>query len=149
MEEKIQSFLDLNVWRKAHHLVLNIYQMTPTLPAHEQFTLADQLKRTSSRCASTIAEGFQKRQNADKIKLYNDAQASIHELYYLLLLTRDLQYSDTTELMENTHEIQKMLGGLVRSVAGIVKNNHNHNHNHTATVRDDNHTLESENISFY
>ncbi len=120
MEEKIQSFLDLNVWKKAHNLVLNIYKITDEFPSHEK-TLCDQLKRSSSEVAAAICEGFQKRNKQDKTKLYNDAQSSLNTVYYLLLLTRDLKYHDTTILMENAHEIQKMISGLIRSVLGVSK----------------------------
>lgn len=121
MDEKIQTFLDLNVWKKAHQLVLNIYKVTSTFPATDQFTLADQLKRSSSLVAASIAEGFQKRNRQEKIKLYNDAQSTLNSVYYLLLLTRDLEYANTGELMENTHEVQKMMSGLIRSISGIPK----------------------------
>lgn len=121
MEDKIQSFLDLNVWKKAHALTLNIYKLTASFPASEQYTLADQLKRTSSMVASTIADGFQKRNKQDKTRLYNDAQSALNDIYYLLLLSKELGYGDTSELMENAHEVQKMLGGLIRSVLGFQK----------------------------
>jgi len=121
MEDKIQTFLDLNVWKKAHHLVLNIYKLTINFPASEQHTLADQLKRSSAAVASSISEGFQKRNKQEKVKLYNDAQSALNDVYYLLLLTKDLNYSDTSELLENAHEVQKMLSGLIRSILGISK----------------------------
>lgn len=121
MDDKIQSFLGLNVWKKAHALTLKIYELTATFPASEQYTLADQLKRSASMVASTIADGFQKRNKQDKTRLYNDAQSALNDIYYLLLLSKDLGYGDTSELMENAHEIQKMLGGLIRSVLGIQK----------------------------
>ncbi|MFN8267409.1 MAG: four helix bundle protein [Chitinophagales bacterium] len=126
MEEKIQSFLDLNVWKKSHQLSLNIYKLTATFPANEQTTIVDQLKRTVTGIATYIAEGFQKRNKQEKIKLYNDAQASLNALHYLLLLSKDLHFADTTELLENTHEVQKMMSGLVRSILGVHKpNGHN------------------------
>lgn len=121
MEEKIQTFLDLNVWKKAHQLVLNIYKITADFPPHETHTLTDQLKRSSSAVASAISEGFQKRNKQDKTRLYNDAQSALNDVYYLLILTRDLKYSDTTILLENAHEIQKMISGLVRSVSGLSR----------------------------
>ncbi len=121
MEEKIQSFLDLNVWKKSHQLSLNIYKITATFPANEQATLVDQLKRTVTSVATYISEGFQKRNKQEKVKLYTDAQASLNSLHYLLILSKDLHFADTTELLENTHEIQKMMSGLVRSILGINK----------------------------
>lgn len=124
MEEKIQSYLDLNVWKKAHQLVLDVYKIANDLPSIEHFTLGDQLKRSSSAVAYNIIEGFQKRNKQDKVQLYNEAQSAMNNLNYLLLLAKDLEYADTTTLSENAKEIQKMLGGLVRSVLGYSKQHH-------------------------
>jgi four helix bundle protein len=121
MDDKIQTFLDLNVWKKAHQLVLNIYKICNSLPTSEQYTLADQLKRSSSAVTISITEGFQKRNKQEKINLYNDAQSALTNLYYLLILTKDLNYSNTDELLDNTHEVQKMMSGLIRSISGISK----------------------------
>jgi four helix bundle protein len=66
MDDKIQTFLDLNVWKKAHQLVLNIYKICNSLPTSEQYTLADQLKRSSSAVTISITEGFQKEINRKK-----------------------------------------------------------------------------------
>jgi four helix bundle protein len=91
------------------------------LPTSEQYTLADQLKRSSSAVTISITEGFQKRNKQEKINLYNDAQSALTNLYYLLILTKDLNYSNTDELLDNTHEVQKMMSGLIRSISGISK----------------------------
>jgi four helix bundle protein len=131
MEEKIQSFLDLNVWKKSHQLSLNIYKITATFPANEQATLVDQLKRTVTSVATYISEGFQKRNKQEKVKLYTDAQAALNSLHYLLMLSKDLHFADTTELLENTHEVQKMMSGLVRSILGINKPNGHNKSNET------------------
>jgi four helix bundle protein len=102
-------------------LVLNIYKICNSLPTSEQYTLADQLKRSSSAVTISITEGFQKRNKQEKINLYNDAQSALTNLYYLLILTKDLNYSNTDELLDNTHEVQKMMSGLIRSISGISK----------------------------
>jgi four helix bundle protein len=121
MDDKIQTFIDLNVWKKAHKLALNIYNICNSLPTSEQYTLADQLKRSSSAVTISITEGFQKRNKQEKINLYNDAQSALTNLYYLLILTKDLNYWNTDELLDNTHEVQKMMSGLIRSISGISK----------------------------
>lgn len=124
-ENKIQSYFDLNVWKKAHQLTLNVYEVCKNIPDSERVTLMDQLKRTSANVAINIADGFQKRNKQDKSRLYIDAQNSLNDLYYLLYLTKDLSFSDTSQLLENTQEVQRMLGGLIRSVLGIANKNRN------------------------
>lgn len=121
MEERIQSFLDLNVWKKAHQLTLNIFKTTSAIPASEQFTITNKLKQSASTVAIAIAEGFQKRNKQEKVAAYHEAQSSLNTLNYLLLLTHDLQYLNTTALIEDTQEIQKMMNGLIRSILGLSK----------------------------
>ena len=123
MEEKIQSYFQLNVWKKAHQLTLNVYKATALFPQSEQFTLVDQLKRTASAITVGISDGFQRRNRQEKARLYIEAQNFLNEIYYLLILSKDLGYISSDELLENTNEIQRMLSGLIRSVLGINKNN--------------------------
>lgn len=123
MEDKIQSYFDLNVWKKSHQLTLNIYKATQDFPPTEQFTLVDQLKRTASAITVSISDGFQKRNRQEKARLYIEAQNYLNELYYLMYLSRDLNYINDDNILENINEIQRMLSGLIRSVSGHNKNN--------------------------
>lgn len=144
MEERIQSFFDLNVWQKAHSLTLNIYQYTDSFPEKERGTLVDQLKRASSSVVVSISEGFQRRNKQDKTRLYSDAQSALNDVYYLLYLAKDLNYGDSAQLQEDTIEIQKMLGGLIRSVLGKNKFKHR---NDTDNNEDDDNTDYNSNSS--
>ncbi|MCB9033024.1 MAG: four helix bundle protein [Chitinophagales bacterium] len=136
MEERIQSFFDLNVWQKAHSLTLNIYQYTDSFPEKERGTLVDQLKRASSSVVVSISEGFQRRNKQDKTRLYSDAQSALNDVYYLLYLSNDLGYGTSAQLQEDTIEIQKMLGGLIRSVLG--KNKHRNRNDEDSDNNDNN-----------
>ena len=53
----MQDFHQLDVWRKAHALVLRIYVMSNDLPAAENFGLALHLRRRAVAIARSIAEG--------------------------------------------------------------------------------------------
>lgn len=113
--EKLEDFRQLNVWQKAHQLVLDIYKLTAKLPSEEKFGLTSQMRRAVVSIPANIAEGFKKRGKPDKIRFYNIAQGSLEELRYYLILTKDLNYiSDYTELWNMTEEIGRMLNGLIR-----------------------------------
>jgi four helix bundle protein len=85
-------FEDLEVWRKAHALVLAVYKATAVLPAEERFGLVSQMRRAAISVAANIAEGAKKRTAKDQFNFYNIAQGSLEELRYYLILTRDLGY---------------------------------------------------------
>ena len=89
---KTQRFEDLEVWRKAHALVLAIYRATALLPVEERFGLVSQMRRAAISVAANIAEGAKKRTARDQFNFYNIAQGSLEELRYYLILTRDLGY---------------------------------------------------------
>jgi len=51
------GFEDLEVWQKAHKLVLDIYKVTEHFPNTERFRLTDQLCRSAASIPANIAEG--------------------------------------------------------------------------------------------
>jgi four helix bundle protein len=117
MPKKAERFQDLEVWQKAHQLVLVVYKITRTFPSEEKFGLVPQMRRSGVSIAANIAEGFKKRGNRDKANFYNIAQGSLEELRYYFILSRDLEYLHANEeLMDAADTIGKMLHGLVDSV---------------------------------
>lgn len=62
-----RTFRDLGVWRKAHELVLAIYELTATFPKYELYGLASQMRKAAVSVPANIAEGFRKRTNIDKL----------------------------------------------------------------------------------
>jgi len=113
---KSKSFEDVEVWRKAHAWVLAIYKFTENFPKHELFGLTSQLRRAAVSVPANFAEGFKKRTNPDKIRIYNIAQGSLEECRYFLILARDLRYGDSSSLIGALEEISRMLEGYIRAV---------------------------------
>lgn len=54
---KATNFQELDVWRKAHAWVLEIYKLTEAFPKHEMFGLTSQLRRAAVSVPANIAEG--------------------------------------------------------------------------------------------
>ncbi|MEI8138710.1 MAG: four helix bundle protein [bacterium] len=102
-------FEDLVVWQKAHLFVLATYRLSRTFPRAETYGLTSQFRRAAVSIAANIAEGFKKRGKADKIRFYNIAQGSLEESRYYLILAKDLEYGDITELRQLSEEISKLL----------------------------------------
>ncbi len=104
-----QSFKDLLVWQKAHHFVLNAYEISKKFPKSEIYGLTSQFRRASISIAANIAEGFKKRGNKEKARFYNIAQGSLEECQYYLILIKDLEYGNTDQLIKDLTEVSKML----------------------------------------
>jgi hypothetical protein len=58
---KANRFEDLEVWKKAHDLVLKIYTITKDYPSEEKFGLVSQMRLSAVSIPANIAEGFKKR----------------------------------------------------------------------------------------
>jgi|SRR3990170_5670797 len=107
--EPAKDFRDLIVWQKAHQFVLSIYRYSEGFPKNEVYGVTSQLRRAAVSVPANIAEGFKKKGKADKARFLNIAQGSLEECRYYLILTQDLGYGDTIELMSQLEEVSKLL----------------------------------------
>ena len=113
----IQTYKDLNVYKKAYKLVLDMYQITNKLPIEERFGLISQIKRAALSIPLNIAEGYGKRSSTMEFKRYlTMAKGSCNELQVLLDLCMDLEYISQEEhktISERYDEVGKMLYGML------------------------------------
>jgi four helix bundle protein len=117
----IRDFRGLAVWQKSHKLVLEIYKITKEFPSEERFGLISQIRRAAVSVPANITEGFRKRGVKNKINFYNIAQASLDEVIYYLILSKDLGYLiSNEEMMADSEEIHKMLYGLIEAVSKSI-----------------------------
>jgi four helix bundle protein len=117
MKTKIEKFEDLEVWKKAHRLVLEIYRITKDFPIEERYCLVSQMRRCAVSIPANIAEGFKKRTLKDKTNFYNISQGSLEELRYYIILTSDLGYLRNSKVFESIfNDIGRMLYGLIKSL---------------------------------
>jgi four helix bundle protein len=119
MKGAARTFQDLQVWQKAHQLVLDVYQMSRGFPPHEIYGLTAQVRRAAVSIPANIAEGFRKRGKADKARFLNITQVtqgSLEEVRYYLLLSKDLSYADVTEQLTLAEEVSKMLDAYCKAI---------------------------------
>ena len=115
-----KSFEDLEVWKKAHEFVLNVYRLSETFPRQEVYGLTSQLRRAAISIPANIAEGFRKSSKADKLRFYNIAQGSLEECRYYIRLASDLNYGKTSELRLEIEEISKMLTSYISKIRADI-----------------------------
>jgi len=53
----IAGFEDLEVWRQAHELAVEVYKLARQFPPDERFRYTDQICRASSSIPTNVAEG--------------------------------------------------------------------------------------------
>ena len=113
---KAKQFRDLIVWQKAHQLVLTVYENSKYFSKEELYGLTLQLKKAAVSIPANIAEGFKKKGKRDKVKFMNIAQGSLEECRYYFILSKDLGYFDTNELMALLEEVSKLLEAYSKSI---------------------------------
>jgi len=114
----MKSFKDIIAWQKAYELTLLIYRYTKNFPESEEFGLKSQLRRASVSVISNIAEGFKRNGKKDKLKFYNQSQASLEEVKCQIMLAFDLKYFNKDifiELDQMSEESSRVLFGWVKS----------------------------------
>jgi four helix bundle protein len=116
----LQNFTDLNVWKDAHALTLEVYKITKTFPQEERFSLTNQMQRASISVISNIAEGFGRNSGKDKAQFYAISKGSVMELQAQMLIAKDLGYvteKRSNELEQKMILVARMLSGLIKTVS--------------------------------
>lgn len=118
MEPKpIRSFEDLEVYRKAYGVALEIHRLSLEFPKSEQYALADQMRRASKSICANIAEGFAKQRHSSPEfrRFVSMAIGSSDEMKVWLSFAKDLGYLDDgtcVRLKEEYSFVARMLTGL-------------------------------------
>jgi four helix bundle protein len=115
----VQSFRDLQVWKKSMELTIAIYQLTHDFPHEERYGLTNQLRRSAVSIPSNIAEGQGRLNTREFRQFLGVARGSNCELQTQLEIARSLQFGklSTLDRAESlSHEIGKMLFALLNSL---------------------------------
>ena len=110
---------DLDVWKRAHELVLKVYQIIAKFPDSEKYALSDQLKRAAYSVPANIVEGHSRKTSKEFLQFLYQARGSLEELRYFIFLSKDVNYisNDSYARLEaESVDVSKMLNGLINSV---------------------------------
>jgi four helix bundle protein len=115
----LRSFRELELWQKAHTLVLDVYRVTARFPHSGRFGIVSQLRRASASIPANIAEGFGRNGTKEFLQSLAIANGSLEEVRYFLILSSDLHYlapDDSLRIDGICNSIGQMLGALSRSL---------------------------------
>ena len=116
-----RDFRGLDVWRKSHELVTDVYSATSGFPPSEQYALTSQIRRSAVSIPSNIAEGCGRGGNAELARFCQIALGSASELEYQLLLSNELKYlsfDHHDKLVPKVIEVKKMLSAFILRIRG-------------------------------
>jgi four helix bundle protein len=115
----IQSYRDLDVWKKSIVLTKAVYKLTETFPKQQQYGLTSQVQRSAVSIAANIAEGRSRQSTKEFLYHLNVAYGSLAETETHLTIACELGLISSAVvegLLEETHAIGKMINGLVRAL---------------------------------
>ena len=120
----IKDFKDLEVWRAARALRIEVYKLAESLPDIERFALASQLRRAAVSVTANLAEGYGRYGYQENAQHCRQARGSLYELRDHLITCLDQGYSAAAEVdrldMMARREIQ-MVNGYLRTTLALKK----------------------------
>ena len=115
----IYGYQDLEVYREAFELALEVHEVTRGFPREERYALVDQVRRSSKSICALIAEGFSRKDREREFKRYlRMAHGSIQETKVWLEFSGALGYLDGNrfdEMWKSYDELGKRLYRLIRT----------------------------------
>lgn len=120
-----KSYRDLDIYKKAHKLAVEIHQVSLKLPKFEMSEEGRQIRKSSKSVKSTITEGFgRRRYKKEFIKFLTYSLASCDETVahlHMLYETRSLRDQEKYEYFCEEYE---HLGRMINNFIKSVENNH-------------------------
>lgn len=117
----IKRFYDLEAWKKARILNMEIYHLTLNDDFKRDFVLVNQIRRASVSIMANIAEGFGRKGNKEFLQFISIAEGSLCELQSHLFISLDAEYLSQEkfkELFALTEEAQRIINGLAEYLRG-------------------------------
>jgi four helix bundle protein len=126
---KIDSAKDLVVYKKAYSLSMQIFEVSKRFPKEEQYSLTDQIRRSSRSVCLNLREAWAKRKyEAHFVNKLTDCDGENSETDSSVDFARDCGYITIEEYNLFTAqiiEIGKMLGSMINNPKSFLLINSN------------------------
>ena len=122
----VEKFEDLEVFQRAYKVSLEIHRVSLELPKHEQFGLADQIRRASKSVCVNIAEGFAKQSAsaAEYRRFLQMAIGSADEMRVWVRYCLDLGYIEEN-MWQRWREEYQQLAKMLQAIHGSWRKSRN------------------------
>ena len=115
----INSYKDLDVWKKSMQIVKLVYILTKEYPKDELYGLTSQMRRAAVSIPSNIAEGYARRSANSYRSFLLIASGSLCELETQILLSIEIGYvkQDTANsILKLLDDVARMLNMLINKL---------------------------------
>ena len=116
-----QSYRDLEIYKKAHKLAVEIHEMSLHLPRFEMYEEGSQIRKSSKSVKDTIVEGFGRRRYKQEFIKYliyslsscDETASHLHTLYE----TKSLKDKEKYQYFCKEYDcLGKMINNFIKSV---------------------------------
>lgn len=115
----INSAKELNVYKRAYSLAMEIFELSKLFPSEEKFALTSQIRRSSRSVCLNLREAWAKRRyEAHFISKLTDCDGENSETDSSIDFAFDCKYISETvheKLCEKTKEIGSMIGSMLNN----------------------------------
>jgi len=113
----IKSHKELQVWQKAMDAALRVFAVSERFPVKEQYSLTDQIRRSSRSVAANLSEAWRKRRYGPAfVAKLNDAEGEAAESQTHLEIARRCGYLDDA----STNELDALYEEIIAMIATMA-----------------------------
>jgi four helix bundle protein len=117
---KLQSYKDLEVWKRSIELVDEVYSIVKKMPKTEQYGLISQIQRAAISIPSNIAEGYARKGTKEYLRFLSVAYGSAAELEtQLIIIGQQYESLSITNAQNLLYETQKMLYSIMEKLSSL------------------------------
>ena len=121
---QIQKAKDLNVYKLAYDLAMEIFEATKSFPVEERYALTSQIRRSSRSVCLNLREAWAKRRYEPHfVSKLTDCDGEANETDSSLDFARDCGYISAEKhqaLIAKCTEVRRMLGGMMKKPESFV-----------------------------
>jgi four helix bundle protein len=115
---------DLDVYKKAYQLAMNIFMVSKMWPKEEKYSLTDQIRRSSRSVCTNLREAWSKRRyEAHFVNKLTDSDGENAETDTWLDFAHDCEYLETQkyiQLKQDCEDVGSMLGGMLNNPSKFI-----------------------------
>lgn len=115
----VQSVKELEVYRRAYALAMDIFQASTAFPIEERYALTSQIRRSSRSVCANLREAWAKRRyEAHFVSKLTDCDGENGETDTSLDFALDCGYIEPAahqDFTDRNHEVGRMLGSMIKT----------------------------------
>ncbi len=116
---KMGSYKDLEAFKKAYALAMDIFEISKSFPAEEKYSLTDQVRRSSRSVCANFGEAYRRRNYpAHFVSKLTDSDAENTETEIWIKFAFDCKYVNEgtfLNLESRSSEVGRMIGHMINN----------------------------------